>query len=377
MNCNSIRIASVSDIHLGHPDNDADEIADKLIRAFPDNEETAALDIIGVMGDLFDSLLSFPNVGVSAAYRFAAHLLYLGKKHDILIRFLEGTPLHDWKQSSFVLELNRLAEFGADLKYVDDLHIEHIERYGITVLYVPDKLVGGPQTTLSRVKQLLKDNNLEQVDFAFMHGCFKFQLPSSEHDQCHDEVEYLKFVKHEIYIGHHHTFTHFDRIIGQGSFDRLSHGQEEAKGHVRTVTYPDGQYDLTFVENKDAKRFVTVLCHGLDPARAIEVIDNKVRDLPEGSYVRVLAEAGNSILTDRVTLNKRYPFFEWKTEADKVKKKKADAMEVVLEQKFIPVAIHKDNIESLLLGRIKEKHSPDDYLLQVAGKVLRGVMNDR
>ena len=46
--------ASISDIHLGHPNTLTQSIIQGLREAFPDNVETEELDIIFIVGDVFD-----------------------------------------------------------------------------------------------------------------------------------------------------------------------------------------------------------------------------------------------------------------------------------------------------------------------------------
>ena len=61
------------------------------------------------------------------------------KPYNIILRILEGTPSHDWKQSKLFIHLNDLTKAGTDVKYIDSLSIEYIDKFGINVLY-PDEI---------------------------------------------------------------------------------------------------------------------------------------------------------------------------------------------------------------------------------------------
>jgi len=349
--CDELRIASISDIHLGHRRNPTKEIIKNLYEAFPDNEETAALDIIFIAGDVFDSLLSLPDDDVWEIKFWAASFLRLAKKYNIMVRVLEGTPRHDWKQSELIPNTNSLAEIGADLKYVKTISIEYIEQFGITVLYIPDEANTSTEKTYSQVQDLLEAKGLKQVDFAIMHGAFEHQLPMNAKGHVHNANDYLSIVKELIFIGHIHTHTIFDRIVAHGSFDRLSHGEEEPKGHIRATIRKNGHRTITFVENKGAKIFRTVNCHGMNIDETLEEIDRKVFGLPPGSYVRIKGDNTNPIFEDMNEMIRRYPLLIWNKQSVAEEKEENGEIEEDVKS-FSAISITKDNLPGLLLERI-------------------------
>lgn len=349
-----LNIAVASDIHLGHSNNLAIDIVKNLRKAFPDNAATAALDIIFLAGDVFDNLLNAPDEDLIDIDFWIAYMLNLCKKHDILLRVLDGTKSHDWYQSERFMTINQLANIDANIKYVKELSIEYIERHDIHVLYVPDEINPTTEKTLSQVYELLEAKGLSQVDYAIMHGQFSYQLPAFIKASKHDEMAYLKLVKHLIFIGHVHTFSRFDRIIAQGSFDRLSHGQEEAKGHVRAVVRGVNDYDIVFIENEGAKRFVTVHCLGMTIDETIKEVDSIVTDLPAGSFVRIKVNNDNPILESLDVLIRRHPLFVWGKLVEETDKQ-GNAIVGQEEIIFKPITITRDNIEELLMERIAHK----------------------
>lgn len=344
------RIASLSDIHLGHRRTRTEHIVANLRAALPDNAETGQLDLIVLAGDVFDTLLNLPNEDVLVIDVWIAHLLRLAKKHDIVVRVLEGTPRHDWKQSERFTTINELVGIGANLQYVKTLSIEYIERYGITVLYVPDEWNTTTDKTLSQVRTLLRAKGLTQVDYAIMHGQFGHQLPAFISTNTHDAEAYLSLVRELIFIGHDHTHTVFDRIIAQGSFDRLAHGEEEAKGHVRTIVRSDGSREITFVENKGAKRYVTITCESDDVDTCLQHIASSVQDLPADSYVRLRAAATHPLLTNMTEVIRQHPSFNWSKDA-KATEQTIFTTEEAHTTKYIPITLTKDNLGDLLMER--------------------------
>lgn len=370
---NQLYIANLSDIHFGHDEVSGAEIARDVKDAIPDNGETAKLDMILITGDVFDRLIHLSyeyNLEIKGAIW---HLLTVAKKYDIVIRVLEGTSLHDRRQSVLFEIINSLADIGADLKYVKDLSIEYIERYGITVLYVPDEWEGGDtDKTLHQVKQLLRAKGLTHVDYAAMHGMFDFQLPHVAKAPKHNTEEYLKIVKKVIMIGHDHTPKRFERIYVPGSITRLTHGQEEPKGHMRFIVHDNGEIDAQFFENKNAKMFVTIDCRNLTVEETLEKIKHRVLTLPDGSHARVVAEVGHPIFSTMETLVRKYPLINWKKEpkGDKVKDDEWDDQPDVIETP----SLTKDNLADQLMTRITEKTS-DAAVLMEARNILAEVMN--
>lgn len=369
MKTTELKCAFISDIHLGHKRVRARRIINNLKKAFPDNAETAELDIIFFGGDVFDDLLSSNDDDSYEIDIWIASFLRMCKKHDIAVRVLEGTPSHDWKQSNRFVVINEgVAKIGADLIYVKDLTIRYEERFDMNFLFVPDEWDVDPTNTLSQVKDLLRERNLDQVDVAIMHGQFDYQLPPFVKAPKHDAAEYQKLVKYLISIGHVHIYSNYERIIAQGSFDRLSHGEESPKGHVRATLYPDGTYTANFVENTGAAKFITVNCIGLTLEETIHRIDQKVFGLEDESGVRVEAEDFNPIFQNMDALIQRYPAYSWsKLPREEKEEEKGETEEE--ETLYIPITITRDNIQEQLMTRV-ERVCDDPLVLQRANEIL-------
>jgi DNA repair exonuclease SbcCD nuclease subunit len=351
-----IRITSVSDIHLLHRNNKTEYIIRNLDTYLCSDEILGKTDILFIAGDLFDGPSAFSNDDIGLINIWVAKLLHKCKRFNICLRVLEGTPSHDMNQSKVFTNIHQMLfkdGTGVDLQYVKTLSIEHIARFGIHVLYVPDEWNHDTFDTLVEVKGLLKSNGLSQVDFAVMHGQFEYQLADvvKAHVK-HDSSEYLALVKHLIFIGHIHKHSSMDRIFSHGSFDRLAHNEEEAKGFVYAVVNQDGSYECEFVENKNARIYKSVKCATEDIELNMKRIDKVAAKLPIDSFIRIVCSKDNTILSAQDELKKRWPSLNWSFSKDKEKDKSDITAAYTQEKKYTPIIINKDSIRNLLVPRL-------------------------
>lgn len=314
MNNDGVKALFISDIHLGHHRVHARDTIEGLRKvAFPNTTSMSDIDIIFIAGDFFDRNLHLSANSVGDIQLFIKYLLKLCAQHNIILRLLEGTPSHDWKQGILFEQIIALSEMEESLnfKWVKTLSIEHIEELKMDVLYIPDEWDPDPNNTWKQVKSALHDRGLEQVDFTIMHGMFEFQLPKGVNITHHLSERYLGITRHYISIGHHHTQRSFDRILVQGSFDRLCHGEEGDKGFYRVEIRPDGNNQIQFVANPYATRFDTIRTLGLEFTEAMEIIKARVDSLPEGSHVRIVADRNSPLSTSKHDLEIMYDRIFW------------------------------------------------------------------
>ena len=368
-----LRIASISDIHVGHPRTPTAHILDNLYKAFPNNESTAKLDVIFIAGDFFDRLLKFPDPDIPEIELWILYMLRMAAQHDIVIRVLEGTPSHDWKQSSVFERINTNANIGCNLKYVSDLRIETIPELDSTILYIPDEWGDSTESSLSQVQELMTAKGLNRVDYAIMHGHFPHQLPEvARTKKVHNTEAYLRLVDKLIFIGHDHHFSVHERIISHGSFDRLGHGEEAPKGHIRAVVKSRDNYRITFVENKGAKIYKTIDVKDWTLEEALINLKDVVESLPLDSAIRIVCKAGSPLASSLDVLAKRWPGIKWDK---KVIDSDGSVIEVVNqydEDEFVPVEITKDNIGPLLMARIVTR-AADEKILANAEKFINEI----
>lgn len=368
------KIAVVSDIHLGNRRTTTAEIIANLEKAFPDDAETAQLDILFLAGDVFDDCLSLSDTEVLEIDIWIGRLLRVCKKHDIMVRVLEGTPSHDWKQSRRFTVINDVGHIGVDLRYVADLSIEYIEKYDLNVLYVPDEWNNDTDVTLAEVKELMRGKGLDHVDLGIMHGHFDYQVPPVIKSPRHRSDEYEKIVTSAIFIGHDHTPSNQGIIHATGSFDRLKHGQEHPKGHRRAIIHHTGPASVVFVENTTAKQYVTLDCTGLGVEDIITKTDEAAKALRDGANVRIEAESTNPIFENMAVLIRRYPLFNWSTlprAPEEEESIKIPESELVVP--YEPFNITPDNIHSLLMTRVANAQVSAE-ILECSDGLLRGVI---
>ena len=356
-------IATFSDIHLGNKRNSTSKIIENLNREIINNPQAFKWNILFLAGDVFDTLLELKSDEVEEIKYWIAGLLKFCQRHDIILRILEGTPSHDWNQSRIFITLANILKLeNLDISYIDKIDIEYIPRYDINILYVPDEIKPSTEEIYSDVKELLRLKGLTKVDYAIMHGQFDFQLPSHITGMPrHNSSLYLEIVKHYIFIGHIHTHSLFDRIVAQGSFDRLTHGQEEPKGYAVSIVN-ETERNVFFVENKSARTYITVNCRDLSLENSLQLIKAKCEKLPDNSCIRIEGEMKHPVFANMAELIKLYPMFVWsKLAKDKDDNKK----EVIVEEEitYIPITITSENIISLLRPRLdhglKDKHLID------------------
>lgn len=372
MKTSRLKIGEISDIHLGHAKTPASHIVSNLLKAFPDNEDTGELDIIWIAGDLFDRRLSLPDDGVAIIKEWMHMFLRMCKKRDIVVRVLEGTPSHDWRQPRLMVEINENAEIGCDLKYIPNLEIEYIEKFGINVLYVPDEWRTENLKTWYEVKDLLKKHNLEKVDFSIMHGAFEYQIPSNIVDmfETHDAANYLGITRYLVFIGHIHTFSQYDRIISAGSFDRIQHGEEGPKGHVRAVVNKDATFTAKLVENKTAMTYKTIDCTTASLETVYKLLDTLVVKIPKHSYVRIVANTTDAVFKAGGELKERYPDISITFKSAQSKNK---IKPIITKDIIKPVNLTPDTILLLMKESLETNHSK---IAQEAHSRLGEIMNE-
>lgn len=361
-----LRIVSVSDIHLLHKNNKTQFIISNLNKYLCNDELLSKTDLLIFAGDVFDGPVSFSNEDIGLINIWIAKLLHKCKRYNVCVRVLEGTPSHDMGQTKIFTNINQFlfkGEPGADLQYVKTLSVEYIERFGINILYVPDEWNHDNHDTYIEVKQILKTKGLDQVDFAVMHGQFEYQLADvvKKHVK-HDSALYLEMVKHLIFIGHIHKYSSMDRIYSHGSFDRLAHNEEEAKGFIYATVFKDGNYTCEFIENKTARIYKTVKCHSEDIEVNMKRIEKVAIKLPDESFIRIVADQTNPIMSASETLKQRWVNLNWSFTKAKENDKRDIAVAYHEEEKYTPIIINKDSIRNLIYPRISALALPETVM---------------
>ncbi len=356
------RILVISDIHLGHKNTSSEFIVKNLYHELNKYKGIEDLDVIFIAGDIFDRLLTLPSDDISHITIWAFSLLKLCSRHKIKLRILEGTPSHDWTQSELFVTLVKANEIDIDFEYVSVLSIEKIKDLNLTVLYIPDEWTSSTDTTLKQVKNLMQAEGLEKVDIAIMHGMFDYQVPQNKNEDVkHSSTEYLSLVNYYIFIGHVHKFSFYDRIIAQGSFDRLTHGEEEEKGFVVATLSPAGnRYD--FVINKNAKVYKTLEIKTDNREKELNKLRKALDKLPRESAVRFKIRSDNPLVNVLEEFKKEYIFLTFSrlfTDKDEVVQKTLNDITV---ESYTITSITMENIESLVKDRLDGRYEQPDVI---------------
>ena len=326
-----IKILNVGDVHLGHARTPTEHILRNLDNCINKPSVLDSIDLVTIAGDFFDRCLSYSDPQVGLIESWITRFLIQCAKSNVIVRVLEGTPSHDWRQSAFFEQQARSVGIAVDVRHVTELSIEHIDALDIDVLYVPDKWRPTTTETWIEIQGLLKAHGLEKVDFALMHGAFEYQLPEIVTEPSHDSKAFMEIVRYLIFIGHVHICFVNKRIVPSGSFDRLVQGEEGAKGfHIAVVNRKTGNYDLTFHENRLAKIYKSIDLNQFDEVSVWTFLDQLVKQYPKRSAFSLKLGKGNTLNRALRQIRSTYPDFEWDLVIEKTKKEKTEEMEKAL-----------------------------------------------
>ena len=352
-----LKIVSFSDVHLGHPNTEAAHIVSSLDRMFPDNAEFGTIDIIFIPGDLLDRQQLMSDEAVLHITGWMCRFLRQCKKWNVVLRVLEGTPSHDWRQSRLFTHLNEIAAIDCDIRFVQTLSIEYIEPFGMHVLYIPDEWNPSCDTTWLQVVELLKSHSLDKVDMVCMHGAFPHQMAKHlhHHMELHNPERYLSICRYWILVGHIHQFSQYERILSAGSTDRLCHGEEGRKGYIQiTMTAKDSE--VLFIENRNAKRYVTVDCTDMDAEAALAKVEKQVAKLPRDSHVRIRGKRTDPTYSGLDTLKMLYPYFHWTVIETKARKEDESPIGLTDRRRIgARPSLTRDNLPTQLMERVASK----------------------
>jgi hypothetical protein len=369
--------AFISDIHLGAQNTQTAHIIRNLDAMFPNNEVTAQLDVIYIAGDVFDRDLMLTDPQVMDIQLWIFRFLRMCKQHDIQLRVLKGTPSHDWNQCLYFEHCNDQGDIGCDLVYHAKLDIEYQSRLGLNVLYIPDEWKPTTDETWEDVQEKMREKQVDSVDLVIMHGMFGFQLPEIAHLDKHQEERYLNITNLTIVCGHVHQANHYDRIYIPGSPDRLCHGDEGEKSHVRMKFYKDPKAvsgftpkdrDVVRIPNKQAKIYRTIGCDGLTLEEALDRLRHTAESVPSDSHLRIKASADHPVIRAITVLRSSHPLINWSTKRVTDTGRPAEKL-ISVRRTYDAVQITQDNIAPIVDKKMRTM-SDNDGLIQRALELL-------
>lgn len=353
---NNRGILSLSDVHLGNRNTPAGFIL-KNLEAFFGNfnlkDNFDDLKVIFIAGDLWDDTLQLSSEHLPGFFQFWYKFTHWCHRKKITVRILEGTPKHDRLQGMTIAAYTEVICPELDFKYVKDLSIEYLAVLETTVLYVPDECRPTADGCYQDVLDLLKQHQLSKVGIGVMHGMFKYQLGTIPmNSKVHDEELYLNLVEYFIVIGHIHTRSQYERIFAQGSFDRIAHGEPMPKGAWYFKEQRPHQWLPIFLENKQAKQYITVEVTGT-LEKVLRKLDKEIGDLPHGSYVRIAATATHDVFQAFDEIRLKYPFFQF---SKKIVKEETAKEEISKEVDYTPVSLNRQTLTEAIFSEVSLRH---------------------
>lgn len=304
---NDLAIGTTGDIHLYHPTVRTERIVRHLEEMYTD-EYLQALDYLVLNGDVFDRRLSLEAPDWTVIIHWVSKILRRCRKFDVELVVIEGTRSHDHYQSSLFEFLNNILfrkdEQPCKLRYISKLSITYFGDH--PVLIVPDEVNHDASVTAKQIRNLLKSHGLEQVDFAFMHGMFRYQAPV-ETVTAHDIEFFHRIVKHRIVINHIHHPSSCGIVRAPGSPCRLRHNEEETKGHHALALRNDECVDW-FIETADNVVFRKVMVKGLELDEIYKILD--AFEYEEGSFIRLDFTRECPAYASLLQIKARYHFYK-------------------------------------------------------------------
>lgn len=354
-------VAVIGDIHLGHARVRTQTIIQMLDRTFSDNDLNH-LDLIVINGDLFDKRLPMDSDDAHSIIRWMRRFILACKKNNTSLMVLEGTPSHDNKQSNWFVLMAEFLGVVDTVRYINKLAIEPLYPNGPYALLVPDEVNHDASDTWLQVMELMRSKGLESVDYAFMHGMFRYQEPILS-VVSHNEENYHKIVSQRIVINHHHTHTTCGRIVAPGSPERLRHNEEEDKGHYRFTIVDGSACNDTMVVNDKASIFSTIDVCGMSFADVVNAVNN-TNYLP-GSQVRLKLSRSDPAYVGMKSLKNHFPHYYLSTKVVEAETYTSDSDDLIDRPTI--VAIRPETIGDLLMPRLS-KAGPD--VLSAVSRIL-------
>lgn len=338
----------------------------------------ADLDIIFIAGDVFDCPRESDNPELVLVLNWFRNLAEFCARHKIKLRVLEGTPGHDYKQSSMLTPVAQAIGDRLDYRYVSQLEIEIMEDLDLSVLYVPDEWKNSAAKAKQDVIDAMAEKGLTKIDIGCMHGMFDFQIPElgEEHPLKHDSAWYQEIICGFINIGHDHSFKTCGRILVQGSFERLAQGEEGKKGAIVCTIDPVAGLSYEFIENKRARIYKTITIKTKDLEKGIAQARAVLDTLPFNAHVRISTTPDNPILAAYDVLKADYHPMTFKKHMDKkqLKESKGELNETIsLSTHYESITLNKENIVDMTISAMDPEDIPEgsmDLLIQELRKLL-------
>lgn len=350
-----LRMLVLSDVHFGaghiNPDDEYYRL-NQVVTPYFDK-----IDLFVLSGDYFDNALLLDNTAAVAGMAFLFEIVKSAKHHGFAIRIIRGTYTHDRDQLDPICKL--ATKEGIDFGYYTEVAVGEVRGYSF--LYLPDNLSIPATEVMEHLPDLLKDHG-GTVDVIIGHGYCEHVLPSvlsaGKHIECFNADILLKYTRYCVVFGHVHTSSVYkERVLYVGSFDRLCHGEEEAKGCLYLTLGPMDEFSVEGVNNPFATPHITVYLTKDTIEDCVKEVKDAIKarmDNPPRGYVRIAGDENRKFV--RSILTPEYAGDIVFTELDTTKKQRStqDKLETCCFKTFTGDVITRENIAPLLFRYLTE-----------------------
>jgi len=270
-----MKICSIADLHLDHPRVSATHMRISVGEHVHPHIKDSQL--LFIAGDVYDRLMKSDAIQTFEAHMCIQELLQCAKASGCKVRILRGTYTHDRNQLGIVDILNE--PIGADLRIFSDVKLEYIEDLNLKVCYIPDNLpYTDSNACIESIQDMMTQLGWSTVDFVIGHGYFEHVLPYGIPKQPHCTFNINQFkdwVTEYVLMGHVHTSSKKKNVIYHGSFERLNHGEEEAKGFL-ILEKKNDKFIHTFIRNTSAIPFITIYPSGNNFEELLKDLESQI-----------------------------------------------------------------------------------------------------
>ena len=304
MKSSKLKMVCLSDLHFGNPRITADQIYCNLrTYLYPELENT---HLLFICGDLYDQLQTVNSKAHKYVSKFIKDLLIISANTGMQVRILHGTYSHDREQLDV---LNTLQFKGSRFKVISKIDVEELKDFRfkdniinaiLRVGYLPDNLPNMTSTeVIAQLKTCMNIYSWSKLDLVIGHGSFEHIFKDTDRlPTCLYSIsQFQDILNHNpIIMGHIHSPGKYMNCYYCGSFERMTHGEEEDKGfYVFTKDINNGYgWESKFIVNKNTTPFITIEPKGVDVAEIsadyVKQVREKFPDLSKPGHVRVLHE---------------------------------------------------------------------------------------
>ncbi len=309
----TFKITAIGDLHFGNPKLKAEDLYAKLVKyLYPELTNT---QLLLLTGDTYDQLTTVNSGANRYVLKFIQDIYVMSHSTGMTIRILHGTYSHDRDQVSI---FDNLALPYTRARVVSKMDCEELDCFGtkLKIAYIPDNLpYKHSEEVIEQLQKIYSCVGWDKADIILGHGSFDYALgcDAMHLPACTYTIQQFEpYIRSDglIIMGHIHHPSHRANVYYCGSFDRMAHGEEEAKGFY--VFTRQDKWVSRFVVNKDACPFITIKPEGDNLENKINYllkeIDTKfpqryghiriLYDTPEerGIYQRVCLQACSDLI---------------------------------------------------------------------------------